>query len=187
MSKSRLGLALACAAAVFLAACEGLFTGARESIHPLTQQQDGGFAPVRITLDPEMNPIAFNLKGATLDSPSEAGRWNAYRATLLSDGAAVATGQFNVNNTGTDQMPQGGAFATTMLIASVPRAVPAVPPPNSALGLPGTAKPPVAGTSSPKAAPLPARIDTLPGAGGVKAEYRNSGRWIAEPGKPRSD
>ena len=77
MSKSRLGLALACAAAVFLAACEGLFTGARESIHPLTQQQDGGFAPVRITLDPEMNPIAFNLKGATLDSPSEAGRWNA--------------------------------------------------------------------------------------------------------------
>ena len=122
MSKTRLGLALACAAAVFLAACEGLFTGARESIHPLTQQQDGGFAPVRITLDPEMNPIAFNLKGATLDSPSEAGRWNAYRATLLSDGAAVATGQFNVNNTGTDQMPQGGAFATTMLIASVPRA-----------------------------------------------------------------
>lgn len=122
MTKHPFALVAACVAALLVAACEGLFTGARESIHPLAQQEDGSFAPVRITLDPEMNPIAFNLKGATVDSPLESGRWNAYRATLLLEGAAVATGQFNVNNTGTDQMPQGGTFATTMLIASVPRA-----------------------------------------------------------------
>lgn len=122
MTRRLPGLAAACAAAALVAACEGLFTGARESVHPLAQQEDGGFAPVRLRLDPEMNPIAFNLKGASVDSPLESGRWNAYRATLLVDGTPVASGQFNVNNTGTDQMPQGGTFAITMLIASVPRA-----------------------------------------------------------------
>jgi hypothetical protein len=112
----------ACAAIVVLAGCEGLFTGSRESVHPLTQNEDGGFADVRLTLDPGMNPMAFNLKGSTVASLPESGRWNSYRATLLLNGAPIATGNFNVNNRGDKDTAEGGDFATTMLIASVPRA-----------------------------------------------------------------
>ncbi len=122
MTRFRLGLIHACAAVVLLAGCEGLFTGESESVHPLTQAADGSFAPVRITLDPKMNPVAFNLRGSTVAADAESGRWNTYRATLLLDGAPIATGSFHINNTGTDQMPQGGEFGKTMLIVSVPRA-----------------------------------------------------------------
>ncbi|MPZ42710.1 MAG: hypothetical protein GEV05_04745 [Betaproteobacteria bacterium] len=114
---------LACAALVLLlAGCEGLFTGARESVHTLMQGDDGSFAPVRLDLDPDMNPIAFNLRGTTVAAYAEMDRWNSYRATLSLDGAPIATGSFNINNPGTNQMPQGGDFAHTMLIVSVPQA-----------------------------------------------------------------
>lgn len=122
MTRFRLGLIHACATVALLAGCEGLFTGEAETVHVLTQAEDGSFAPVRVALDPEMNPVAFNLQGSTVASPAESGRWNSYRASLLLDGAPIATGSFNVNNAGIDQMPQGGAFAKTMLIVSVPRA-----------------------------------------------------------------
>jgi hypothetical protein len=113
---------IACAALLFmLGGCEGLFTGERESKHTLTQNEDGSFAPVRLDLDPSMNPIAFNLRGSTVAAHAEMDRWNSYRATLSLDGAPVATGSFNINNPGTNQMPQGGAFAHTMLIVSVPQ------------------------------------------------------------------
>ena len=54
------------AAALLATGCEGLFTGARESVHALTEDADGSFAPVRLQLDPDMNPIAFNLRGGTV-------------------------------------------------------------------------------------------------------------------------
>ena len=112
----------ACAAVLVLAGCEGLFTGSRDSVHPLTQDADGSFAAVRLTLDPQMNPIAFNLKGSTVASLPESGRWNSYRATLLLNGAPIATGNFNVNNRGDKDTAEGGGFAATMLIVSVPQA-----------------------------------------------------------------
>ena len=117
-------LRYACALlAVFvLAGCEGLFTGSRESVQPLAQAEDGSFAAVRLTLDPQMNPMAFNLKGSTVASLPESGRWNSYRASLLLDGAPIATGSFNVNNRGDKDTAEGGSFATTMMIVSVPQA-----------------------------------------------------------------
>ena len=110
------------ALALLLPGCEGLFTGERATVEPLAESADGSFAPVRLQLDPSMNPLAFNLRGSTVATPIEAGRYNSYRATLLLDGAPVATGQFNVNNRGSDESPQGESFAVTMLIASVPQA-----------------------------------------------------------------
>jgi hypothetical protein len=107
---------------LLLGGCEGLFTGARESVHPLTQIEDGSFTPVRLDLTPEMNPIAFNLRGSTVAAHAEMNRWNSYRATLSLDGAPIATGSFNINNPGSNEMPQGGDFAHTMLIVSVPQA-----------------------------------------------------------------
>jgi hypothetical protein len=114
---------LACCALIFLlGGCEGLFTGSRESVHDLAQGDDGSFAPVKLDLNPDMNPVAFNLRGSTLASHTEMDRWNSYRATLSLNGAPIATGSFNINNPGTNQMPQGGDFAHTMLIVSVPQA-----------------------------------------------------------------
>jgi len=110
------------AVALALAGCEGLFTGTRESVHALSESADGSFAPVRLQLDPEMNPIAFNLRGGTIAAQAESGRWNSYRATLALNGAPIATGNFNVNNRGTSAHEEGGDFATTMLIVSVPQA-----------------------------------------------------------------
>lgn len=56
-----------------------------------------------------------------------------------------------------------------------------VPPPNSAIGLGRQADPRVGAPVA--AAPVaPPVQDKLPGAGSVKKEYENSGRWLRQPG-----
>jgi hypothetical protein len=114
-------IAVAAAALLALTGCEGLFTGERVTVQAQTERADGGFEPVQLTLAPAMNPIAFNLKGATVANYAESGRWNTYQAILKLDGAQVASGRFDVNNRGTREIEEGGDFATTMLFASVPR------------------------------------------------------------------
>lgn len=110
------------AAVLLLAACEGLFTGDKASKQPLTQAEDGGFATVKLALDPDMNPIALNLHGETVANPQESERWNSYRATLSLAGVPIASGNFDINNTGSQQnAPQGGPFRHTMLIVNVPQ------------------------------------------------------------------
>lgn len=115
----RLGIA-ACLLA--LAACDGLVTGQQESSQPLTQNADGTFAPVKLTLSPEMNPVAINLKGMTVARDDESGRWNAYVANLMHNGASIASASFNINNPGTPHNPNGGAFAQTLFFATIPEA-----------------------------------------------------------------
>jgi hypothetical protein len=122
LRSSRRARLACCALALLLAGCEGLFTGSRESVHTLTQGDDGSFGPVQLELNPDMNPVSFNLRGSTVASHTEMDRWNSYRATLSLNGAPIATGSFNIHNPGTNQMPQGGDFAHTMLIVSVPQA-----------------------------------------------------------------
>ncbi len=109
-------------ALLYLAGCEGLFTGTRETSQPLVQMEDGSFVSVKLQLAPDMNPIAFNLLANTAAITLEGQHWNSYRATLSLNGAPIATRSFNINNTGTGYSPQGGAFAQTMLIATVPQA-----------------------------------------------------------------
>jgi len=116
-------LALLASALLLLAGCEGLVTGSEALRTPLSQQADGGFAPVRLTLSPDMNPIALNLHGETIANMDEGGRWNAYSAVLTRNGNPVGTGQFNVHNTGSvDGGAHGGAFMLTMLFVEVPEA-----------------------------------------------------------------
>ncbi|MCC6531706.1 MAG: hypothetical protein IT531_04090 [Burkholderiales bacterium] len=102
--------------------CEGLFTGARELTQPLHQTEDGSFAPVTLTLAPEMNPIAFNLHGSIVANPLQSGRWNAYRAELSRDGMTLASGHFTVNNAGQRGPEPATVFAQTILYASVAQA-----------------------------------------------------------------
>ena len=107
---------------LLLSACEGLFTGTGEIRQPLTEAEDGSFAPVRLALSPEMNPLAVNFHGETVPSPLESGRWNDYRATLTLAGATIASGTFSINNAGAPRHEQGGAFAQTMFYVTVPQA-----------------------------------------------------------------
>ncbi len=113
---------LVAAALLFLSACEGLFTGTQEQTHPLTQAEDGSFEAITLQLTPEMNPIALNFHGETIADANEGGRWNAYQATLSFDAATVASASFNINNAGTNDHPQGGAFAQTLFFVNVPQA-----------------------------------------------------------------
>ena len=52
---------------------------------------------------------------------------------------------------------------------------------NSGLARGGIAALPAAAPSPVMAAPAPGASDTLPDAAGIRPEYRNSGRWIAQP------
>ena len=105
-----------------LGACEGLFTGSREIIQPLNQAEDGGFTPVKVQLDPAMNPMAFNLRGETVPNIMESTRWNSYRATLTFAGATVTSADFNINNPGGHEQEHGGPFAKTLFYVSVQQA-----------------------------------------------------------------
>jgi len=114
--------ALLAAATLFVAGCEGLYTGSEVARMPLEQTADGAFAPVKLQLSPDMNPIALNMHGETVANAIEGGHWNTYAATLARNGSAVASARFNVNNTGSVESAHGGAFQQTMLVVSVPEA-----------------------------------------------------------------
>jgi len=113
---------VAAAALLALSACEGLFTGEKTINQPLTQAEDGSFAPVVLQLTPDMNPLAFNFHGETVPNIAESTRWNSYRATLRFGGSAVASGSFDINNPGAREQEHGGPFAQTMFYVSVPQA-----------------------------------------------------------------
>ena len=107
---------------LIVAGCEGLFTGARDSKQSLAQAADGSFAPVKLQLAPDMNPIALNIHGSTITSSAESGLHNTYRATLSLDGQTVAAGTFHINHPGSRSSDQGSAFRKTMLFVTVTQA-----------------------------------------------------------------
>lgn len=94
----RRGLTALAAALALLAGCEGMTTGAEIANVALTPAENGAFAPARFTLDPGMNPLAFNLHADFSQDAIEFGKWNAYRAELRQGGTVVATRNFNVNH-----------------------------------------------------------------------------------------
>lgn len=83
---------------LLLVGCDGLFGGEEAARIPL-QTAEGGYAPVRILLKPEMNPVAFNLHADfAWGRRDEGGQWNSYRATLSADGRVIRTQDFQVNS-----------------------------------------------------------------------------------------
>ena len=105
-------------ASLFTAGCDGLFSGDSVARFPLGTRA-GGFAPLRLTLGPEMNPMALNLHAQMAANPAEAGKLNSYRATLTRNGTTVATAVFNMNNTGMADNPQPQSLSRTMLVVDV--------------------------------------------------------------------
>lgn len=103
---------------LLIAGCDGLFTGEQVARFPL-QARNGGYAPLTVTLGPEMNPIALNLQAAYAANAAEAGKWNSYRATLSKGGATIATGTFTVNNTSDPMSAAAQVLSRTMLTIDV--------------------------------------------------------------------
>lgn len=82
-----------------LAGCEGMLGGEEAARIPLQRDATGGYAPVRILLRPEMNPVAFNLHADfAWGRHEEAGSWNHYRVQLLEGGRVLASREFQVNS-----------------------------------------------------------------------------------------
>lgn len=121
-SSRALRRAAAIAALVCLAGCEGTITGQQVIDQPLVQNEDGSFAPVKMELAPDMNPVAVNFRGVTIANPQESERWNAYVANLTRNGASVASASFTINNPGTRDNDQGGPFVKTLFFVTVPEA-----------------------------------------------------------------
>jgi hypothetical protein len=90
---------VAAALTVLVAGCDGLIGGEEAARIPLQAAADGGYAPVRILLKPEMNMVALNLHADFVwGKRDEAGQWNSYRATLSADGKVLHTQEFQVNS-----------------------------------------------------------------------------------------
>ena len=96
MMKRRVFLMLA---AALLTGCDAFVTGEQVVAFDLKPQADGGYAPVTVTLGPEMNPVALNLRAELPGSGGTPGAWNEYAAMLTFNGAPVATNSFTVNDT----------------------------------------------------------------------------------------
>lgn len=89
----------AAALAVFFTGCDGLIGGEEAARIPLQAVADGGYAPVRILLRPEMNTVVFKLHADFVwGKRDEAGQWNSYRATLSMGDKVVRTQEFQINS-----------------------------------------------------------------------------------------
>lgn len=106
-------------AGLFSAGCDGLFTGESVARFPLEGRAGGGYAPVTLSLGPEMNPIALNLAASYAANAAEAGKWNTYRASLAKAGKVIATGTFQVNNTSDPLSTGAQAISRTMMVVEV--------------------------------------------------------------------
>ncbi|MEQ1774732.1 MAG: hypothetical protein ABL891_13215 [Burkholderiales bacterium] len=105
----------------WLAGCEGVITG-KEIVRVPLQTVEGGVAgvytAVKISLSPEMNPVAVNFRADFTQNPAEYGKWNTYSAMLSKDGAVVAARSFSVNHpnaSGPDSSPSPPAQAIRTL------------------------------------------------------------------------
>ena len=95
---------------LLLAACDAFVTGESVVTFDLKPQADGSYAPVTVTLGPEMNPVALNLRAELPGSGGTPGAWNEYVAILTYNGAPVQTKSFTVNDTSTRDNVPGQPF-----------------------------------------------------------------------------
>lgn len=106
----------AAALLVGFAGCDGLTGGEEAARIPLQPALGGGYAPVRILLKPEMNPVAFTLHADfAWGNRGEGGQWNSYRATLSADGRVIHSRDFQINSPENSNPPQSSPPPTSLL------------------------------------------------------------------------
>ena len=106
----------ALALAVLLAGCDAFLGGEEAARIPLQPAAEGGYAPLRILLRPQMNPVAFDFNADyAWGNRQEAGQWNEYRATLSAGGRVIHEQQFTVNSPEPDNAAAGDSPAPNVL------------------------------------------------------------------------
>lgn len=121
MNRKRLILPVL-AAALVIAGCEELVTGEKVEAVAVSENDNGGYGPVLLTLTPDMAPVALNFRAEHGSDPAELDKWNTYRAVLTQNGQEVASGSFHVNHTGTADFPQGAPYQLQHMLTAYPGA-----------------------------------------------------------------
>ncbi len=103
-------LAVALLVSATLSGCDAFVTGEKVVAFDLKPQPDGSYVPVTVSLGPDMNPVALNVRAELPASGGSPGAWNGYAAVLNFKGAPVMTGAFNVNDTSTHDNVPGQPF-----------------------------------------------------------------------------
>jgi hypothetical protein len=85
-----------------LIGCEGTTTGTEVvnvALQPAEQPTArGSYAPVKLNLSTDMNPVAINFRADFSLDATEFGKWNTYRVALTQGGNTVASRNMNVNH-----------------------------------------------------------------------------------------
>lgn len=97
--------------ALGLAACDAFVTGESVAKFPVTVNADGSYAPLKLALGPEMNPIALNIVHLYTGAQPTGPKLNDYKATLTLNGQPVSTGAFNVTDSSTPETTAGAPSA----------------------------------------------------------------------------
>jgi hypothetical protein len=106
--------------AVMSAGCDGIATGEKVRSETVSETANGGYGPVRLSLTPQMSPVALNLRAEHGINAADAGKWNTYLATLTFNGREVASSKFNINYSGTvDGQPGAPFILQNMLTAKI--------------------------------------------------------------------
>ncbi len=106
-------------AAIFVG-CDGVATGEKVYSEAISESANGGYGPVKLSLTPQMSPVAVNLRAEQAINAADAGKWNTYLATLSFNGHEVAASKFNINYSGTADGQVGTPYALqNMLTAKI--------------------------------------------------------------------
>jgi hypothetical protein len=109
-----------------LAGCEGVTTGTEVARMPLQAAGDGAsgaYMPVKLSLGPEMNPVAINFRADFSQNAAEFGKWNTYRVVLSGNNGVAASRNININHPQTQAdgaSPPPANTIHTLLIVDVP-------------------------------------------------------------------
>ncbi len=116
--------AFALVSVLSLAGCEGWIGGEEVARIPLQRTAEGGYAPVRILLRPDMSPVAFTLLADfAWGKREEHGRWNTYRVTLRSGNDVIKAEEFHVNSTEAPPVASSSppsSLVQPMLLVAIP-------------------------------------------------------------------
>ena len=119
----RFSIAASMLLAAMLAGCDGVITGEKASSEAVTETANGGYGPIKLSLTPQMSPVAVNLRAEHGISATDAGKWNTYLATLRHNGREVAASKFNINYPGSvDGQPGAPYTLQNMLTAKIAEA-----------------------------------------------------------------
>lgn len=106
--------------AAILMGCDGVATGEKAYSEAVTESANGGYGPIKLSLTPQMSPVALNLRAEHGIGPTDAGKWNTYFATLRFNGREVAASKFNINYSGSaDGQPGAPYTLQNMLTAKI--------------------------------------------------------------------